>query len=1120
MCDGCDVRNCDVRTSTHNVIVAAIRTDGSVINGVLENKVVKLMIDSGSSISLVRRCLTSGHKLSRAPPGLQLVSAAGEPISILGQVTMSIQLGNVKADHPFIVVQSLITPVILGIDFMQKHGLVLDFTTTPVTVSNQISSIQCQPGVAPLVDMAQKVKMKVSAVAALSQSSEEVIDDCAVPIFTASTTYEMPNCNDPHLSSLLKEHKDLFRMTPGKTMVTEHYIPTNGNPVKIPPRRIPANYRDEVQCQINTMLEQGIIEPSSSPWMAPAVFVRKKNGEVRLCVDYRELNKRTVKDAYPLPRPDEVQDRLMGSTVFSTLDLRSGYWQLPVHANDQPKTAFCPGPGFGLFQFCRMPFGLSGAPSSFQRLMNTICSDLPFVTTYLDDLLVHSKTTNEHVKHLALLFQRMSTAGLTFRGSKCHIGLSSVTYLGHVFSSGGMSPDPEKVSAIRSWATPTDVSSLRSFLGLASYYRRYIHQFANIAAPLYNLTNKGTPFAWDQSCESAFAKLKYALMCAPILKYPDFSVAAKAFQLYTDASAVGIGAILEQSNHVVAYTSRSLSESEKQYSVIQKECLAVVHALKQFRHYLLGRQFSVVTDHAPLQWLSSQKMEGLLARWALAIQEYDFTIAYRKGLENGNADALSRQNYSNPPNTVAATTQLPVLTDQLRHQQFDDPVISQINKALGDGCSSPPCNAKWRQYPLSRYRQLWSQLCLHDGIACRKYTPSPSLTPVLVPLIPESCRSALLSEHHDSVSAAHLGINKTTARIRQVGYWVGMLNDIDKYCRECTVCQRTKPTLPTNAPLSSVPIGRPWEMVAVDILEVPMSRSNNRYLLVIQDYMTKWAEAIPLPNQTAERITKELIKVFSRYGIPDILHSDQGRNFESTILRQTLGAFGVAKTRTTAYHPAGDGLVERFNRSLLQMLRAFVNEGDWEQYLPFVLYAYRTSVHSSTGVSPFELMYGRCAHKPTLTMTTSHDITSYQHQLLDKLSKLYDFVEAHNVQASNKQKQYFDEHTSLRTFKQGDPVWLSVPTAGKLDARWEGEWIIQSVVSPTTYTIGDGNRSKTVHINRLRPRLQTSSNSTLTLQPLQKDWSPPSVEHQFVEDDLPEPRYPTRERRPPDRYHP
>ena len=962
--------------------------------------------------------------------------------------------------------------------------------------------------------------MKISAIAAVSQSSEEAIEDCAVPIFTASPTYEMPACNDPHLSSLMNVHRDLFRTIPGKTMVTEHFIPTNGNPVKVPPRRIPVNYRDEVQRQINTMLEQGIIEPSSSPWMAPAVFVRKKNGEIRLFVDYRELNKRTIKDAYPLPRPDEVQDRLMGSTVFSTLDLRSGYWQLPVHGNDQPKTAFCLGPGFGLFQFCRMLFELSGAPSSFQRLMNTICSDLPFVTTYLDDLLVHSKTTEEHAKHLTLLFQRMSNAGLTFRGSKCHIGLSSVTYLGHVFSSTGMSPDPEKVSAIRTWATPADVSPLRSFLGLASYYRRYIHQFADIAAPLYQLTNKGTPFAWDQSCELAFARLKNVLMCAPILKYPDFSATAKTFQLYTDASAVGIGAILEQSGHVVAYTSRSLSGSEKNYSVIQKECLAVVHALKQFRHYLLGRKFSVVTDHTPLQWLSSQKMEGLLARWALAIQEYDYTIAYRKGLENGNADALSRKDYQDLDHTTAATTQISLLTDQLIQQQRDDPVMCHIKKALCDGHSSQPQASRWRQYPLSRYRQLWSQLCLHDGIVCRKYTPSPSLTPVLVPLIPESCRATMLSEHHDSVSAAHLGIEKTTARIRQVGYWVGMLNDIDKYCRECTVCQRTKPALPTNAPLTNVPIGKPWEMVAVDILEVPISRYTNRYLLVIQDYMTKWAEVIPLPNQTAERITKELIKVFSRYGIPDILHSDQGRNFESTILRQTLDAFGVTKTRTTAYHPAGDGLVERFNCSLLQMLRAFVNQGDWEQYLPLVLYAYRTAVHSSTGVSPFELMFGRCAHKPSLTTKTGYDVTSYKHQLLDKLSQMYDFVEVHNVQASNKQKQYFDEHTSLRNFKQGDPVWLSIPTAGKLDARWEGQWSVKSVVSPTTYTISDGNRSRTVHINKLRPRLQASNTSTLTAPPQQEVWTPPSIEHHVVENDLSGPRYPTRARRPSDRYHP
>ena len=1115
-----DVNNLCSR-KINSLVVAAIRTQGSIITGVVENKVVEIMIDSGSSISLVRGNLITGHKPNAAPQGLLLVSAAGEPIPVLGQITLPIQLGDVKVDHSFIVVQSLITPVILGIDFMQKHGLVLDFTTTPITIRSQTLHLRCQSDhdVEPLLSAMRKVKMKVAAVPSMSQSTEEMIDDCAIPIFDKTPIYELPKCSDPNLLSLVETHKQLFNTSPGRTTVAKHFIPTMGNPVKIPPRRVPANYHAEVQQQINSMLQQGIIEPSSSPWMAPAVFVRKKNGEVRICVDYRELNKRTTKDAYPLPRPDEVQDRLKDSTVFSTLDLRSGYWQLPVHADDQPKTAFCPGPGFGLFQFRRMPFGLSGAPSSFQRLMNTICGDLSFVTTYLDDLLVHSKSIHEHVEHLEILFQRMHNAGLTFRGSKCQIGMPSVTYLGHIFSETGMSPAPEKVSTVHNWPPPTDVGNLRSFLGLASYYRRYIHNFADIAAPLYHITNKGIPFVWDDSCQLAFTNLKNALTHAPILKYPDFSPAAKQFQLYTDASAAGIGAVLEQCGHVIAYASRTLSDSEKHYSVIQKECLAVVHALKQFRHYLLGREFSIITDHAPLQWLSAQKMEGLLARWALAIQEYDFTITYRKGLEHGNADALSWKEYSDPEH-AAATTQLPLLMEDLRQQQLSDPVIYEIHRALSHNRSIPP---QWHQFPLSRYKQLWSQLCLHDGLVCRQYTPSPNLNTVLVPLIPESCRSTVLYQHHDSASATHLGFEKTSARVRQVGYWVGMLQDIEKYCRECTICQCTKPPKPTHAPLTTVPIGRPWEMVAVDVLEVPVSQHNNRYLLVIQDYMTKWAEAIPIPNQTAGRITKELIKVFSRYGIPDILHSDQGKNFESTILRQTLDAFGITKSRTTAYHPAGDGLVERFNRSLLQMLRAYVlHQNDWEQYLPLVLYAYRTAVHTSTGVSPFELMFGRCAHKPSLPSKVAHDVTSYQHQLQAKLSQLMDFVEAHNTQASSRQKQYFDQHTRARSFVVGDPVWLSIPTAGKLDPRWEGEWIMQAVVSPTTYTIHDGYRTKTVHIDRLRPRLQavTTSQQHASL-PLQ-DWTPPAIEHHFVTDDhnLPASRYPTRERRPPDRYRP
>ena len=276
---------------------------------------VEINIDSGSSISLVRGSLTSDHKLNAAPQDLQLVSAAGEPIPILGQITLPIQLGGLKVDYLLVVVRSLITPVILGIDFMHKHGLVLDFTTTPISVRNNTMSVDCQP------DLTQVHKMKVATVPSTFQSTDETVDDCAVPIFdSTSAAYDLSKCSDSNLLVLLQTHKQLFNTSPSRTTITEHFIPTTGNPIKVPPRRVSVNYHSEVQQQINTMLQQGIIEPSSSPWMAPAVFVRKKNGEIRLCVDYRELNKRTVKDAYPLPRPEST--RLLDG-LYRLLNLRS-----------------------------------------------------------------------------------------------------------------------------------------------------------------------------------------------------------------------------------------------------------------------------------------------------------------------------------------------------------------------------------------------------------------------------------------------------------------------------------------------------------------------------------------------------------------------------------------------------------------------------------------------------------------------------------------------------------------------------------------------------------------------------------------------------------------------------
>ena len=494
----------------------------------------------------------------------------------------------------------------------------------------------------------------------------------------------------------------------------------------------------------------------------------------------------------------------------------------------------------GLFQFHRMPFGLAGAPSSFQRLMDKILRGLPFVTIYLDDVLIHSANEQLHREHLKSVFQRLREAGLTLKGRKCHIGMPKVFYLGHTFSAVGMAPDNQKIQAVQEWPVPTSVQGVHQFLGLASYYRRYIYKFADIAIPLNKLMEKGTSFNLSPDCDRAFNILKDKLVQAPVLVYPHFDPAAGRFVLQTDASAGGLGAVLEQDGHVIAYASRTLTKPERNYSVIQKECLAAVYAMKQFRHYLLGRPFTLITEHAPLQWLSAQKMEGLLSRWALAIQEYDFDIQYRKGALNTNADALSHRDSSISHSAVTTTTQADASREALRKAQQEDPVIRVVYKALSKSTNRPTIsNPCWRRPPLQRYRQLWSQLKITDGVVCREYVPGPTSDVINLPVLPLSCHYQALVHNHNSPTAGYQGTDKTLERLWQEAYWVNMATDVERHCRECTTCQRAKRTAPTRAPMKNIPIGRPWQMIAVDILEVPVSSNNNRYLLVVQDYFTK-----------------------------------------------------------------------------------------------------------------------------------------------------------------------------------------------------------------------------------------------------------------------------------------
>ena len=458
---------------------------------------------------------------------------------------------------------------------------------------------------------------------------------------------ELDKAQHEQLQALFEEFADVLKDRPGKTELVEHRIETAAaNPVRLPPYRLPQAYRERVQEELQEMLADGIIEPSNSDWAAPIVLVPKKDGSLRLCVDYRRLNGVSQSDAYPMPRIDELIDRLGGSKFITTLDLTRGYWQVPVAEADRHKTAFTT--PFGLYQFKVMPFGLQGAPATFQRMMDRLVDGCDaFAAAYLDDLIIHSNTWEKHLQHIKSILVRLRAAGLTAKPTKCQFGMRECGYLGHVVGNGMVRPELSKVDAVQCFAVPKTKKQIRAFLGLTGYYRKFIPNYASVAVALTDLTRKSAPnrVTWTMECDRAFQRLKFLLSSSPVLRSPDFQ---KPFILQTDASDFGVGAVLSQEDengddHPVAYFSRKLLPREQRYSTIEKECLAIKLATHAFRVYLLGRQFTIQTDHRALEWLDRLKENNSrLTRWSLALQPYDFVVQHRAGGKNGNADALSR----------------------------------------------------------------------------------------------------------------------------------------------------------------------------------------------------------------------------------------------------------------------------------------------------------------------------------------------------------------------------------------------------------------------------------------------------------------------------------------------
>ena len=1004
----------------------------------------------------------------------RLVNADGRALTPVGLTTMEVCLPSLTTRQTFVVVEHLSAPAILGCDFLTRHGLIMDFEKG--TFHSRGS-------------MTQEGRLSLRA----TNSCMLVLDGeypQAAPFKDNTATHEefdTPKDYHPALATVLKEHEDLFKTQLGTTDIAEHVIDTgDAEPVKVPPRPIPFQYQDRVRDQLQEMAADGIIRPSNSPWCAPAVYVPKSNGEIRICVDYVQLNKHTKKDSYPVPRAEGPQQKLAGKQVFSKIDLRSAYWQFPMDERSIEKTAFCPGPGYGLWEFTVMPYGLTGATQTCQRGLDIVlkhCKDC--VDNYVDDCIVFSDDMESHISDLQRVLGSLQAAGFTLRGSKCFFGRDTITHLGFQYSRDGVTPTEERSHAVADWPIPTTKKEVRSFLGLANVCRRFVPKFADIARPLTDLTRNDATFQWQDEQQQAFESLKEALMTPPALDYPRRT---DTFILTTDASDTGIGAVLTTARGtVVEYASRTLTAAERKYATIEKECLAIVWAVGKLRHYLIGARFKLETDHKPLEWLQSARASHArsqrLERWSLELRAYEFDVVYRPGETNQRADALSRK-----PITLVALDP-PMEGADLAEAQQNDPALSQVQQQLLNG-SIPPATGEWRRHPLKRYRQIWSQLELHNGIICRK-VQSPTMQEArLLVVVPKSLQRSFLKIAHEE--SGHQGIDRTLDRLSEVAYWVGQGRDVVHHCRYCTRCQFTKAPESMPAPLQPVIASKPWELVAVDILKVPPSSQGNQYVLVVQDYFSKWPFARGLPDQKAERIVQVLKDdIFSLVGPPRKLHSDQGRNFESTILAGLCEAFGVKKSRTTPYHPMGDGLVERMNRSLLSLMRSYVNkERDWEEHLQLLLFLYRTTKHATTGLSPYEVLFGSnppSLHTPDLPSTSILEPSDYSAVLRGKILELRELVNANQVEsADQQQKSYLGCKPSISV---GQKVLLNNPTKGKLGLRWTGPWKVTALKGPTTIVLKMGCTERVVHANRVRPLLidedAGADHGVLT------DWSPP-----------------------------
>lgn len=858
----------------------------------------------------------------------------------------------------------------------------------------------------------------------------------------------------PGLRDLIKEFAYLFTFDISKLKRArdEMFLIDTGDhrPVATSYYRTSLKNRSIIQEEVENMLKHGIIKPSNSPWAAGVTLVPKPDGSIRFCVDYRPLNKVTTDMSNPLPHIGDIHDGLQGSEFFTSLDLRSGYWAITLDPRTREKSAFtC---HLGLFEFQVMPFGLKNAPSKFQQILQELFrEDYKFTKIYLDDIIIHSRTPEEHLLHLRVVFEKIKYKNLRFNIKKCHIATKEIMYLGYIVNGKDIRAHPEKVRPIEDIPPPKNLKALQRFLGLANYYRRFILGFSKIARPLNKNCGKEQNFKWTDECQRAFEQLKYSLTHQPVVSHfiPECET-----KLYCDASNVAIGSVLcqiqEDKERVIHYYSKTLDKHQINYATSEKEVYAVVQSIQYFRHYLHGIKFTVVTDNTcTCQMHRIKDKHSRIARWSMLLSTYNFEIKFRSGKQHMNCDALSRFPIDKPGEEFEDMYLLwaPISDEiDLPKEQKEDPEILEILKLL--------------ENPKSKWHSLYNTD--EDGVLYRR-TINDLGHPIDLIYLPKTLRKTAFDELHKTQLSGHPAVLRMKTELAKRFYWKRQLSDIERWCKACPECQYYKDdhTAPKGKMLLRTLPDEPWHTLSIDIAgPLYRTRRGNQYIIIAICHYTKYMVATATKNHKSLTVANFFIdEIIVKYGFPVKVLTDRGQNFVSNFIEEFWKINEIQHLCTIAWRPQSNGLVERSIRTLKTAMRCYSDlEDHWDILLNRLVFSYNKSVHNTTGESPHRMLFKT---EPRLAIDLGYKVP-HNNRFNQKYANSMELAQAViklKIQRNREvQKMNYDSNRIDKEFMSGTLVLLRIK--GRTLERttmftplFKGPYLIVRKLSPVAYEL-------------------------------------------------------------------